>query len=139
MLCVVSTGLYGEVSVPQVYCQNIPLAPALPSSLPPYAPVSQPTVQFIMQGSLPALGCVAGQSLTPEPGSLATASEPGIQAASVGSAEEKIKAPKPPVDKTKNEEVSECIKLMSCLFELFHLEDFYLSVLYVPSPAGFGD
>ncbi|XP_037993096.1 PHD and RING finger domain-containing protein 1 isoform X2 [Motacilla alba alba] len=88
----------------QVYCQNIPLAPALPSSLPPYAPVSQPTVQFIMQGSLPALGCVAGQSLTPEPGSLATASEPGIQAASVGSAEEKIKAPKPPVDKTKNEE-----------------------------------
>ncbi|XP_031968536.1 PHD and RING finger domain-containing protein 1 isoform X2 [Corvus moneduloides] len=88
----------------QVYCQNIPLAPALPSSLPPYAPVSQPMVQFIMQGSLPALGCVAGQSLTPEPGSLATASEPGIQAASVGNAEEKIKAPKPPVDKTKNEE-----------------------------------
>ncbi|XP_053801361.1 PHD and RING finger domain-containing protein 1 isoform X3 [Vidua chalybeata] len=88
----------------QVYCQNIPLAPALPSSLPPYAPVSQPTVQFIMQGSLPALGCVAGQSLTPEPGSLATASEPGNQAASVGSVEEKIKAPKPPVDKKKNEE-----------------------------------
>ncbi|XP_058662265.1 PHD and RING finger domain-containing protein 1 isoform X2 [Ammospiza caudacuta] len=88
----------------QVYCQNIPLAAALPSSLPPYAPVSQPTVQFIMQGSLPALGCVAGQSLTLEPGSLATASEPGIQAASVGSAEEQIRAPKPPVDKTKNEE-----------------------------------
>ncbi|XP_009321706.1 PREDICTED: PHD and RING finger domain-containing protein 1 isoform X2 [Pygoscelis adeliae] len=88
----------------QVYCQNIPLTPPLPSSLPPYAPVSQPTVQFIMQGSLPALGCMAGQSLTPEPGSLATASEPGIQAASVGNAEEKIKAPKPPVDKTKNEE-----------------------------------
>ncbi|XP_075567954.1 PHD and RING finger domain-containing protein 1 isoform X2 [Pelecanus crispus] len=88
----------------QVYCQNIPLTPPLPSSLPPYAPVSQPTVQFIMQGSLPALGCMAGQSLTPEPGSLATASEPGIQAASVGNTEEKIKAPKPPVDKTKNEE-----------------------------------
>ncbi|XP_076200383.1 PHD and RING finger domain-containing protein 1 isoform X2 [Aptenodytes patagonicus] len=88
----------------QVYCQNIPLTPPLPSSLPPYAPVSQPTVQFIMQGSLPALGCMAGQSLTPEPGSLATASEPGIQAASVGNAEEKIKAPKPLVDKTKNEE-----------------------------------
>ncbi|XP_068255073.1 PHD and RING finger domain-containing protein 1 isoform X2 [Nyctibius grandis] len=88
----------------QVYCQNIPLTPPLPSSLPPYAPVSQPTVQFIMQGSLPALGCMAGQSLTPEPGSLATASEPGIQAASVGNAEEKIKAPKPPVDKMKNEE-----------------------------------
>ncbi|XP_062433047.1 PHD and RING finger domain-containing protein 1 isoform X2 [Rhea pennata] len=88
----------------QVYCQNIPLTPPLPSSLPPYAPVSQPTVQFIMQGSLPALGCVAGQSLTPEPGSLATASEPGIQAASIGNTEEKMKAPKPPLDKTKNEE-----------------------------------
>ncbi|XP_066854074.1 PHD and RING finger domain-containing protein 1 isoform X6 [Anser cygnoides] len=88
----------------QVFCQNLPLTPPLPSSLPPYAPVSQPTVQFIMQGSLPALGCVAGQSLTPEPGSLATASEPGIQAASVGNAEEKIKVQKPPVDKTKNEE-----------------------------------
>ncbi|KFQ86852.1 PHD and RING finger domain-containing protein 1, partial [Phoenicopterus ruber ruber] len=98
------TSIYKMVSVSQVYCQNIPLTPPLPSSLPPYAPVSQPTVQFIMQGSLPALGCMAGQSLTPEPGSLATASEPGIQAASVGNAEEKIKAPKPPVDKTKNEE-----------------------------------
>ncbi|NXS11698.1 PHRF1 protein, partial [Neodrepanis coruscans] len=96
--------MFPDLDSSQVYCQNIPLTPPLPSSLPPYAPVSQPTVQFIMQGSLPALGCVAGQSLTPEPGSLATASEPGIQAASVGSAEEKIKAPKPPVDKTKNEE-----------------------------------
>ncbi|NXH48248.1 PHRF1 protein, partial [Dicaeum eximium] len=96
--------MFPDLDSSQVYCQNAPLAPALPSSLPPYAPVSQPTVQFIMQGSLPALGCGAGQSLTPEPGSLATASEPGIQAASVGSAEEKIKAPKPPVDKTKNEE-----------------------------------
>ncbi|XP_044870633.1 PHD and RING finger domain-containing protein 1 [Mauremys mutica] len=88
----------------QVYSQNIPLTPPLPSSLPPYAPVSQPTVQFIMQGSLPLLGCVAGQSLTPEPDSLATASEPGNQTASVGDMEEKIKAPKPPLDKTKNEE-----------------------------------
>ncbi|NWV34521.1 PHRF1 protein, partial [Grantiella picta] len=96
--------MFPDIDSSQVYCQNIPLTPALPSSLPPYAPVSQPTVQFIMQGSLPALGCVAGQSLIPELGSLATASEPGIQAASVGNAEEKIKAPKPPVDKTKNEE-----------------------------------
>ncbi|XP_023967195.2 PHD and RING finger domain-containing protein 1 isoform X1 [Chrysemys picta bellii] len=88
----------------QVYSQNIPLTPPLPSSLPPYAPVSQPTVQFIMQGSLPLLGCVAGQSLTPEPDSLATASEPGNQTASVGDVEEKIKAPNPPLDKTKNEE-----------------------------------
>ncbi|XP_067396603.1 PHD and RING finger domain-containing protein 1 isoform X2 [Emydura macquarii macquarii] len=89
----------------QVYNQNIPLTPPLPSSLPPYAPVSQPTVQFIMQGSLPLLGCVAGQSLTPEPDSLATASEPGNQAASVGDMEEKIKGPKSPLDKTKNEEI----------------------------------
>ncbi|XP_009994743.1 PREDICTED: PHD and RING finger domain-containing protein 1 [Chaetura pelagica] len=88
----------------QVYCQNIPLTPSLPSSLPPCAPVSQPTVQFIMQGSLPALGCMAGQSLIPEPGTLAAASEPGIQSASIGKTEEKIKAPKPPVDKIKNEE-----------------------------------
>ncbi|XP_026706166.1 PHD and RING finger domain-containing protein 1 isoform X1 [Athene cunicularia] len=96
--------MFPDLDSSQVYCQNIPLTPPLPSSLPPYAPVSQPTVQFIMQGSLPALGCMAGQSLTPEPGSLATASEPGIQAACVGNTEEKIKAPKPPVDKTKNEE-----------------------------------
>ncbi|NWH22970.1 PHRF1 protein, partial [Grus americana] len=96
--------MFPDLDSSQVYCQNIPLTPPLPSSLPPYAPVSQPTVQFIMQGSLPALGCMAGQSLTPEPGSLATASEPGIQAASVGNAEDKIKAPKPPVDKTKHEE-----------------------------------
>ncbi|XP_009873552.1 PREDICTED: LOW QUALITY PROTEIN: PHD and RING finger domain-containing protein 1, partial [Apaloderma vittatum] len=95
---------FSTLTVEEVYCQPIPLTPPLPSSLPPYAPVSQPTVQFIMQGSLPALGCATGQSLTPEPGSLATASEPGIQAASVGSGEEKNKAPKPPMDKMKNEE-----------------------------------
>lgn len=44
--------------------------------------------------------------MTPEPGNLATASEPGIQAASTGDTEEKVKAPKSPVDKSKNEEVS---------------------------------
>ncbi|NXD64526.1 PHRF1 protein, partial [Eolophus roseicapillus] len=96
--------MFPDLDSSQVYCQNTPLTPPLPSSLPPYAPVSQPTVQFIMQGSLPALVCMAGQSGTPEPGSLATASEPGIQAASVGNVEEDINAAKPPVDKTKNEE-----------------------------------
>ncbi|KAM6322240.1 PHD and RING finger domain-containing protein 1 isoform 2-T2 [Podargus strigoides] len=96
--------MFPDLDSSQVYCQNIPLTPPLPSSLPPYAPVSQPTVQFIMQGSLPALGCMAGQSLTLEVGNLATASEPGLQAASTGNAEEKIKAPKPLLDKTKNEE-----------------------------------
>ncbi|NWS74445.1 PHRF1 protein, partial [Crotophaga sulcirostris] len=96
--------MFPDLDSSQVYCQNTPLIPPLPSSLPHYSPVSQPTVQFIMQGSLPALGCVAGQSLTPEQGSLATGSEPGIQASSVGNTEEEIKAPKPPVDKMKNEE-----------------------------------
>ncbi|XP_061855266.1 PHD and RING finger domain-containing protein 1 isoform X2 [Colius striatus] len=87
----------------QVYCQAVPV---LPAGLPPYAPVSQPTVQFIMQGSLPALGCAGTHSLSraAEPPSLAPACEPGAQAAAVGSAEEKIKAPRPPVDRTKNEE-----------------------------------
>lgn len=66
-----------------------------------------------MQSRLPALSCMAGQSLTPEPGTLATASEPGIQTASVGNTEEKMKAPKPPVDKMKNEEVSECYQVVN--------------------------
>nr|XP_056706865.1 PHD and RING finger domain-containing protein 1 [Euleptes europaea] len=97
--------MFPDLDSSQVYNQNLPLTAPLASSLPPYAPVSQPTVQFIMQGSLPLLGCVAGQGLTPEPGNLTTASEPGIQAASTGSAEEeKVNAPKSPVEKTKNEE-----------------------------------
>ncbi|NXI47162.1 PHRF1 protein, partial [Galbula dea] len=96
--------MFPDLDSSQVYCPNLPLTPALPSSLPPYAPVSQPTVQLIMQCSLPALGCGAGQSLTPEPGNLTAASEPGPQAASGSDTEEKIKTPKPPVDKTKNEE-----------------------------------
>ncbi|NWH75332.1 PHRF1 protein, partial [Piaya cayana] len=95
--------MFPDLDSSQVYSQNTPLMPPLPSNLPSYAPVSQPTVQFVMQGSLPALGCMAGQSLTLEPGSLTTGSEPGIQAPSAGNTEE-IKAPKPPVDKIKNEE-----------------------------------
>ncbi|XP_053151580.1 PHD and RING finger domain-containing protein 1 isoform X2 [Hemicordylus capensis] len=96
--------MFPDLDSSQVYNQNLPLTAPLPSSLPPYAPVSQPTVQFIMQGSLPLLSCVAGQGLTPEPGNMATASEPGIQAASTGDTEEKVKAPKSPIEKTKNEE-----------------------------------
>ncbi|XP_066466845.1 PHD and RING finger domain-containing protein 1 isoform X2 [Tiliqua scincoides] len=96
--------MFPDLDSSQVYNQNLPLTAPLPSSLPPYAPVSQPTVQFIMQGSLPLLSCVSGQGLTPEPGNLATASEPGIQAASTGEMEEKVKALKSPMDKTKNEE-----------------------------------
>ncbi|XP_077177484.1 PHD and RING finger domain-containing protein 1 isoform X1 [Paroedura picta] len=97
--------MFPDIDSSQAYNQNLPLTAPLASSLPPYAPVSQPTVQFIMQGSLPLLGCVVGQGLTPEPGNLTTASEPGIQAASTGNTEEeKIKAPKSPAEKTKNEE-----------------------------------
>ncbi|XP_038621305.1 PHD and RING finger domain-containing protein 1 [Tachyglossus aculeatus] len=97
----------------QVYNPTVPLPPTLPSNLPPYAPVSQPTVQFIMQGSLPLLGGYgAGPSLTPDPGPLepgapAAASEPGTQAAaSTGdqAAEDKAPPPKPALEKTKNEE-----------------------------------
>ncbi|KAM3855675.1 PHD and RING finger domain-containing protein 1 isoform 2-T2 [Vipera latastei] len=92
-------------SLNQVYNQNLALTVPLPSALPPYAPVSQPTVQFILQGNLPLLTCMAEQGLIPEPeGNLTTASEPSIQAASIGDTEEKVKASKSPVDKTKNEE-----------------------------------
>ncbi|NXF94452.1 PHRF1 protein, partial [Eubucco bourcierii] len=94
--------MFPDLDSSQVYCQALPAAPALPTGLPPYAPVSQPTVHFIMQGSLPAPA--ASRSLTPEPGSVATASEPGTQAAALGSAQEKSKAPRAALDRTKNEE-----------------------------------
>uniref|UniRef100_A0A8C6VIB1 PHD and ring finger domains 1 n=1 Tax=Naja naja TaxID=35670 RepID=A0A8C6VIB1_NAJNA len=92
-------------SLNQGYDQNLALTVPLPSALPPYAPVSQPTVQFIIQGNLPLLTCVAEQGLIPESGgNLTTASEPSIQSASTGDEEERVKASKSPVDKTKNEE-----------------------------------
>ncbi|XP_015417882.1 PREDICTED: PHD and RING finger domain-containing protein 1 [Myotis davidii] len=50
----------------QVYGPSLPPALVLPSSVPPYAPVSQPTVQFLLQGSLPLAGC--GAALGPQPG-----------------------------------------------------------------------
>ncbi|XP_063145355.1 LOW QUALITY PROTEIN: PHD and RING finger domain-containing protein 1 [Candoia aspera] len=96
--------MFPDLDSSQVYNPNLPLTAPLPSALPPYVPVSQPTVQFIVQGNLPLLTCMAGQGLIPESGNLATASEPGVQAASTGDAEEKVKASKSPVDKTKNEE-----------------------------------
>ncbi|KAK2536652.1 Phrf1 [Columba guinea] len=96
--------MFPDLDSSQVYCQNVPMRSILPSRLTTLTPFSLSTIQFIMQSRLQALSCMAGQSLTPEPGTLATASEPGIQTASVGNTEEKIKAPKPPVDKMKNEE-----------------------------------
>ncbi|XP_058012849.1 LOW QUALITY PROTEIN: PHD and RING finger domain-containing protein 1 [Ahaetulla prasina] len=97
--------MFPDLDSSQAYNQNLALTVPLPSALPPYAPVSQPTVQFIIQGNLPLLTCMAEQELIPESGSnLTTASEPSIQAASTGDAEEKLKASKSPVEKTKNEE-----------------------------------
>ncbi|XP_026562419.1 PHD and RING finger domain-containing protein 1 isoform X2 [Pseudonaja textilis] len=97
--------MFPDLDSSQVYNQNLALTVPLPSALPPYAPVSQPTVQFIIQGNLPLLTCVAEQGLIPESGgNLTTASEPSIQSASTGDEEEKVKASKSPVDKTKNEE-----------------------------------
>ncbi|KAL7992077.1 hypothetical protein Chor_016333 [Crotalus horridus] len=97
--------MFPDIDSSQVYNQNLALTVPLSSALPPYAPVSQPTVQFIIQGNLPLLTCMAEQGLIPEPeGNLTTASEPSIQEASTGDAEEKVKASKSPVDKTKNEE-----------------------------------
>ncbi|XP_030057148.1 PHD and RING finger domain-containing protein 1 [Microcaecilia unicolor] len=88
----------------QVITQNSPLALPLPVSIPPYAPVSEPTVQFIMQGSVPLITGVAGTGLIPEPGSLVTACEPGAETASIEDTENKGKAPKQAPERVKNEE-----------------------------------
>lgn len=88
----------------QVYSPNLPPAPVLPSSAPPYAPVSQPTPQFILQGSLPLAGCWVTQSSAPVPTVLTTASEPAGHAAATNNSEEKTAAPRPATEKAKNEE-----------------------------------
>ncbi|KAK2495825.1 hypothetical protein MC885_013885 [Smutsia gigantea] len=88
----------------QVYSPSLPPTSVLPSSLPPYAPVSQPMVQFILQGSLPQAGCGSVQSPAPVLTMLTTASEPAGHTAS--NSEEQMAVPKPAVEKAKNEEVS---------------------------------
>ncbi|XP_070283242.1 PHD and RING finger domain-containing protein 1 isoform X2 [Myotis yumanensis] len=88
----------------QVYGPSLPPALALPSSVPPYAPVSQPTVQFILQGSLPLAGCGAAPSLAPVPTVLTTASEPAGHAAATNNSEERTATPRPATEKAKNEE-----------------------------------
>lgn len=90
----------------QVYNPSLPSAPALPLSIPPYAPVSQPTVQFILQGSLPLAGCGVAQSPAPVPTILTTASEPAGHATATNNSEERTATPRPAAEKTKNEEVS---------------------------------
>nr|XP_035119792.2 PHD and RING finger domain-containing protein 1 isoform X2 [Callithrix jacchus] len=88
----------------QVYSPSLPPALAQPSSIPPCSLVSQPTVQFILQGSLPLVGCGAAQTLAPVPTALTPASEPGGQATAASNSEEKAPTPRLAVEKTKKEE-----------------------------------
>ncbi|XP_057408090.1 PHD and RING finger domain-containing protein 1 isoform X1 [Balaenoptera acutorostrata] len=93
----------------QVRSPNLPPTPALPPSVPPYAPVSQPAVQVLLRGSLPLMGCGVAQSPAPVPAVLAAASEPAGHAATVttaaaNSSEERTAAPRPASEKAKNEE-----------------------------------
>ncbi|XP_069821575.1 PHD and RING finger domain-containing protein 1 [Dendropsophus ebraccatus] len=80
---------------PQVFPQTLPPLP-LPPVFPPFAPVSEPTIPCVVQSSR------AMPSQTPKPGSLATANEPKMQAASTGEAKGKSKPKKG--EKVKNEE-----------------------------------
>ncbi|XP_043438060.1 PHD and RING finger domain-containing protein 1 isoform X4 [Prionailurus bengalensis] len=88
----------------QVYTPNLPTAPALPVSLPPYVPASQPTVQFILQGSLPLASGGVAQSPAPAPTAPTTASEPAGHATVAGNSEERAAAPRPAAEKAKTEE-----------------------------------
>ncbi|XP_043915071.1 PHD and RING finger domain-containing protein 1 isoform X2 [Protopterus annectens] len=74
----------------QVYSQNVPLAPLLSASLPSCVPVSQPTAEYIMQGSHPLVGTVAGQVFTSEPAFQAVPSEPAAQSITTGDFEAKV-------------------------------------------------
>eukprot|EP00070_Physeter_catodon_P034813 XP_028341707.1 PHD and RING finger domain-containing protein 1 isoform X5 [Physeter catodon] len=100
---------FPDADLSQVQSPNLPTTPALPSSVPPYAPVSQPAVQFLLQGSLPLMGCGVAQSPAPVLPVLTAASEPAGHAATVttaaaNSSEERTAAPRPASEKTKNEE-----------------------------------
>lgn len=87
----------------QVYSPNMPPPLAQPSSIMPYALVSQPSVQLILQGTLPLAGCGAAQSLAPVPTLPATTSEPAVPT-TTNNSEEKTAAPKSAAEKTKKEE-----------------------------------
>ncbi|XP_049748923.1 PHD and RING finger domain-containing protein 1 isoform X1 [Elephas maximus indicus] len=96
--------VFPDVDASQVYSPALPVPLALPSSGPPYAPISQPAVQFLLQGSLPLVGCGGAQGLIPAPTALTTASEPAIPAPMTNDMEEKTTASKPSGEKAKNEE-----------------------------------
>ena len=86
----------------------MPPGPALPSGVPPYAPISQPAVQFLLQGSLPLPGCGVAQSVAPVPSIPTAASETAGHAANTAAAnssEERTAPPRPAPEKAKNEEV----------------------------------
>ncbi|XP_018115548.1 PHD and RING finger domain-containing protein 1 isoform X3 [Xenopus laevis] len=80
----------------QTFPQTLPPLP-LPPIFPPYAPVSEPAVPCILQSNRTIF------SPTPKPGSLATANEPKIQAASTGKDKGKTKSSKKG-EKVKNDE-----------------------------------
>ncbi|KAM4846554.1 PHD and RING finger domain-containing protein 1 isoform 2-T6 [Thomomys bottae] len=88
----------------QVYSPHLPPAPVQPASIPPYPLVSQPSLQYILQGSLPLAACGPVQSLAPVPAMLATASELAGQATTATSSEERPATPRPSAEKTKKEE-----------------------------------
>ncbi|XP_028725915.1 PHD and RING finger domain-containing protein 1 isoform X1 [Peromyscus leucopus] len=91
----------------QVYSPNMPPPLAQPSSILPYALVSQPSVQLLLQGTLPLAGCGAAQSLAPVPTVPATASElavPTTTTTTTTNSEEKTATPKSAAEKTKKEE-----------------------------------
>ncbi|NXG50483.1 PHRF1 protein, partial [Psilopogon haemacephalus] len=86
--------IFPDLDASQVYCQALPLAP--PAALPPCPPLSQPSLRLPLQGRLPGP--------TPEPPSLDTASQPGGQAAALGSAHDPSAAPTAAPDRSKNQE-----------------------------------
>lgn len=95
----------------QVQSPSLPPGPALPSGIPPYAPISQPAVQFLLQGSQPLPGCGAAQSLAPVSTIPTAASEPAGHAAAAtatNDSEERTAPPRPAPEKAKNEEVRPC-------------------------------
>ncbi|XP_071471985.1 PHD and RING finger domain-containing protein 1 isoform X4 [Marmota flaviventris] len=94
---------FPDMNPSQVYSSNMPPGLAQPPSIPPYTLISQPSVQFILQGSLPLAGCGVAQSVAPVPTALATASEPAGQA-STTDLEERTATPRPAAEKTRKEE-----------------------------------
>mgnify|MGYP007134189781 CR=1 FL=1 len=80
----------------QVQSPSLPPGPALPSGIPPYAPISQPAVQFLLQGSLPLPGCGAAQSMAPVSTTPTAASEPAGHAAATTAANNSEERSAPP-------------------------------------------